>query len=145
MGDDGDLVATRLARGCRCFAAWRAEAITAYAWLTAGREWIGEVGLEINPGPGEAYIWNCVTLPPYRRQGVFSDLLAQVCEVAEGEGFRRLWIAGLTGTAESALPPLGFEQVLTITGQVAEGTDQGLAVLGLARGLPVVSGSPRRH
>ena len=145
MGHEGDLVATRLARGCRCFAAWRDDAVAGYAWLSGGPEWIGEVGLEIQPGPGEAYIWNCVTLPPYRRQGVFRDLVAHLCEVAEGEGLSRLWIGGLEGTAEAALPPLGFQQELRISGRHGSGSDLGLAVVGLVRGRPVVAGPPRRH
>ena len=111
MAEEGDLVALRLARGCRCFAAWEGDRVIGYGWLTSGPEWIGEVALEITPGPGEAYIWNCVTLPEHRRQGVFRGLLASICAEA---GATRLWIASLPDSAEAALPPLGFKPVVRL-------------------------------
>ena len=69
MGPEGDLVAARLARGCRCFAVWMDGQVAGYGWLSTGPEWIGELGLEIRPPVGEAYIWNCVTLPAHRLRG----------------------------------------------------------------------------
>src|SRR4029077_20283925 len=43
MGAEGDLVAARLSRGCRCFGAWAGDELLGYAWLSTGPEWIGEV------------------------------------------------------------------------------------------------------
>jgi len=103
MGAEADRVATRLERGCRCFAVCGGERVVAYGWLSAGPEWIGEAGLEIRPGVGEAYIWNCVTLTPHRRQGMFAALVRGITEQAHGEGLTRLWIASLAGTAERAI------------------------------------------
>lgn len=149
MGGEGDLVAPRLARGCRCFAAWRDGSLAGYGWLSAGPEWIGEVGLEITPPAGDAYIWNCVTIPEHRRRGVFRGLLAHICGVAAAERMRRLWIAGLAGTAEGALPPLGFEPVLAIEGADARPlgplAPEGFAALGISPGEPFRPGPPRRH
>ncbi len=154
MGADGDLVALRLRRGCRCFAAWEGGTVLGYAWLSAGPEWIGEVGLEIRPGPAEAYIWNCVTLPPHRLRGVFRSLVAAICEQARSEGLRRLWIASLLGTAERALRPPGFEPAVRIRRRgedldLEPGADvlvrDGLSVLGIDRGVPLRAGRPRRH
>ena len=149
MGGEGDLVAPRLARGCRCFVRVRDGALAGYGWLSAGPEWIGEVGLEITPPAGDAYIWNCVTLPEHRRRGVFRSLLGHMCEVAAAERMRRLWIAGLAGTAEAALPPLGFEPALAIDGEdslpLGRLAADGFAALGIAPGAPVRPGPPRRH
>lgn len=142
MGPEGDLVPSRLARGCQCYAAFRDREVAGYGWRSGSAEWIGEVGLEISPGPGEAYIWNCVTLPRYRRQGVFRAILAAMCGDLR---FRRLWIASLEGTAEAVLPPLGFQPLLRIGGDRIEGDDVGFAVLGLRRGEPLCPGAPRRH
>jgi GNAT superfamily N-acetyltransferase len=114
MGAEGDRVGPRLRRGCRCFAAWEGSALLGYGWLSSGSEWIGEVGLEITPGPLEAYVWNCVTLPEHRRRGVFRLLVQSVCERMREEGLRRLWIASLRGSAESALRPPGFKAALRI-------------------------------
>ena len=154
MGPEGDLVALRLRRGCRCFAAWEGDAVAAYGWLSAGPEWIGEIGLEITPGPGEAYIWNCVTLPEHRLRGLFRGLVSVICAEARAEGMHRLWIASLRGSAENALVPLGFEPALRVTRDGddlrVEVEDAALGRAGLrALGLPGTghsgAGAPRRH
>lgn len=147
MGPEGDLVELRLSRDRRAFGARQGLELTAYGWLTAGPEWIGEVGLEIRPDPGEAYLWNCVTCPPYRLQGLFKLLVVSVTAIAQREGLRRLWIASLAGTAESALPFAGFMPEAEITAhpdrdgwlQVEPG---GLATLGGARSF---APAERRH
>jgi len=77
MGKDGDLVATRLARGCRCFACGATGELAGYEAASRIR-WIGELELEIKPGAGEAYIWNCFTLSQHRRRGVVRALLAGI-------------------------------------------------------------------
>jgi len=112
MGSDGDLVATRLARGCRCFVASSGREVAGYGWVSTGPEWIGEIQLEIRPREGEGYIWNCVTLPEHRRQGVFSSLLVGICGVARREGLGRLWIGSVAIPAEKAVGPAGFRPAL---------------------------------
>jgi ribosomal protein S18 acetylase RimI-like enzyme len=150
MGPEGDLVALRLRRGCRCFAAWDADSILGYGWLSTGPEWIGEVGLELTPGPGEAYIWNCVTLPEHRLRGVFRGVVAAICEQAQAEGLRRVWIASLRGTAEAALRPPGFEPALRIQRkgdelQLEVVDSDALTVLNLTDRRSARAGAPRRH
>lgn len=150
MGREGDLVALRLRRGCRCFAAWEGEAVLGYGWLSTGPEWIGEVGLELTPGPGEAYIWNCVTLPAHRFRGVFRGLVTGICEQARREGLRRLWIASLRGTAEAALRPPGFQPALRIQRRSDElqlelMDSDALTVLNLVDAGQARAGAPRRH
>jgi GNAT superfamily N-acetyltransferase len=115
MGDEGDLVPARLARGCRCLAV-RAPGgeIAGYGWLSTGPEWIGELGLEIRPSPREAYVWNCVTLPGHRRRGLFRALLQTVVEGARREGLGRLWIGTVDGVGESAVARAGFTRGLSI-------------------------------
>jgi GNAT superfamily N-acetyltransferase len=114
MGEEGDLVALRLARGCRCFALRLDGEIASYGWLSSGPEWIGEVGLEIGPGAGEDYVWNCVTLPGLRLRGFFRALLLFVVEQARTEGRSRLWIASLADGPVSAIAGAGFAPVLAI-------------------------------
>src|SRR5260370_17401516 len=112
MGPEGDLVAIRLSRGCRCFGAWAGDDLLGYGWLTSGPEWIGEVDLEIRPGEGEAYIWNCVTLPPYRRQGVFGAMASGIAARSQSEGLSRLSIASVAIPAEKVIPRAGFAPIL---------------------------------
>jgi GNAT superfamily N-acetyltransferase len=112
MGDEGDRVGPRLARGCRSFAVLDAGALVSYGWLSTGREWIGELSLDISPAAGEAYIWNCVTLPVHRRKGRYRALLEGVVAAARNEGLARLWIGSTGDPAEKADSDVGFTQVL---------------------------------
>jgi GNAT superfamily N-acetyltransferase len=115
MGDEGDRVEARFARGCRCFGALHRGRLAAYGWLTTRPEWVGELSLEITPGPGEAYVWNCVTLPAYRRQGRYRALLEGIVARARSEGLTRLWIGSVEDPAEKADADAGFVPVLHLT------------------------------
>jgi len=115
MGADGDLVRGRLERGCRAFAARRDGRIVAYGWLSSRPEWIGELGLEIRPGAGQAYIWNCLTLEPHRRQGLFRSLVLYVAARARAEGLTRLWLGSVDHLGARTLAAAGFVPVLHFT------------------------------
>jgi GNAT superfamily N-acetyltransferase len=114
MGPEGDLVALRFARGCRCFALHLEGEVAGYGWLSAGPEWMGELSAEIRPPPGEAYLWNCVTLPGHRRRGFFRALLVGVLQAAAREGTRRLWLGSVDGLGENAVAAAGFVPVLRL-------------------------------
>jgi GNAT superfamily N-acetyltransferase len=137
MGVEADLVPDRMARGSRCFGAWHGHELVGYGWMSAKTEWIGEVELEIAPASGEAYIWNCVTLDPHRRKGVFRTLITSLAVQARQEGMARLWIAQLSNLAGSAIEHAGFVPVIRfdtasrfgyrwLTVAPAEGVDQRL-------------------
>jgi GNAT superfamily N-acetyltransferase len=111
MGDEGDLVRLRLERGCRCFALLEGQ-VVGYGWVSTEAEWIGELELEIRPPAGEAYVWNCVTLPAHRFRGCFRALLRHITATARAEGVPRLWIGSVDGGAESAVLGAGFRPVL---------------------------------
>jgi GNAT superfamily N-acetyltransferase len=121
MGDEGDLVAARLARGCRCFGAWLEGELAGYGWLSTKTEWIGELELEITPRAGEGYIWNCFTLANQRRRGVLRALLAGIRARAHDEGFTRLWIGSVAIPAETAFGPSGFTPTLVFSSEVITG------------------------
>ncbi len=161
MADEGDLVATRIARGCRCFGAWLDDELAGYGWLSTGPEWIGELELVITPGEGEAYIWNCFTLPQLRRRGVLRALLAGIRMSAHDEGFRRLWIGSVAIPAESAFGPSGFTPALVFASELiagyrwlevrpAAGTDPALVesahrAVGVPDGRFLRTSHPKRH
>jgi GNAT superfamily N-acetyltransferase len=115
MAHEGQLVAKRFARGCRCFAVLDGGAVVAYGWLSMQPEWIGELSLEVSPAAGEGYIWNCVTLAPYRRQGKYRQLLQGMVAAARAEGLARLWIGSVDDPAEKADADAGFAPVLHFT------------------------------
>jgi len=112
MGHEGDRVGPRHARGCRSFAAIDGGRLVSYGWLSTGPEWIGELGLEIVPSAGEAYVWNCVTLAPHRRRGRYRALLEGIVSRARAEGLARLWIGSIEDPAEKADADVGFNPVL---------------------------------
>jgi GNAT superfamily N-acetyltransferase len=121
MGPDGDLVEARLARGCRCFGVWRDGELAGYGWLSTQPEWIGELELEIKPGPGEAYIWNCFTLAHHRRRGVLRALLAGIRARAQSDGMNRIWIGSVAIPAERTFGPSGFNPALAMTSTTIAG------------------------
>lgn len=143
MGPDGDLVAKRMARGCRCFAVWIEDSLAGYGWLSTGPEWIGEIQLELRPGPGEGYIWNCVTIPHHRRKGVFGSLVAGIREIARREGLKRLWIGSVAIPAEKAVGPSGFVPVLAF--QSLEFAGRHVLIARLARNGDASAGSEAFH
>jgi GNAT superfamily N-acetyltransferase len=159
MGGEGDLVAQRLARGCRCYGVLIDGGIAGYGWLSVGPEWIGEIELEINPRHGEGYIWNCVTLPAHRRKGIFRSLLLGISGHARNEGLKRVWIGSVDIPAEKAVGPSGFQPALRFTSATFAGlhvawvrraSDHALAadatsILGSGAGMRAWRSHPRRH
>jgi ribosomal protein S18 acetylase RimI-like enzyme len=161
MGEEGELVAVRLARGCRCFAARLGGELAGYGWLSTGPEWIGEIQVELDPGPNEGYVWNCVTLPELRRRGVFSALLLGISDSGRAAGLSRLWIGSVAMPAENAVRPAGFKPALEFASiiledyhwlrvRVAQGADPGLVaaamkVLAVRPGAVLRRSHIRRH
>ncbi|HVO42596.1 MAG TPA: GNAT family N-acetyltransferase [Aggregatilineales bacterium] len=106
----------RFELGRQCYAAWVDGALAAYGWLTRGREWVGEFERELNIPDGDAYIWDCATLPARRRQRLFSALLGHVTGQLAREGVRRLWIISvITAPAMNrGVMDAGFEPILRL-------------------------------
>ena len=109
-------VLRRLASGRRCFAACVAHRIVAYGWVSQAAECIGELEREIQLPAGEAYIWDCVTLPPHRRQRLYSSLLTHVIAQLRREGVRRAWIGSSLGNGASirGFANAGFRPVVVL-------------------------------
>ena len=76
----------------RCYVAWDGDRIAAYGWASQGNECVGELERAFHMAPGEAYIWDCVTLPEYRGRGLYSALLAYMLAELREAGVRRTWI-----------------------------------------------------
>ena len=159
MGREAGLVVPRFERGCRCFAVVLDGAIAGYGWLSTGPEWIGELQLEIRPGPGEGYAWNCVTMTAHRRRGVFRSILTGISAAARAGGLRRLWIGSVAIPAERTVGTSGFQPALvfetrhvaglhlvrTWLGPDARLAADGMNVLGHAAGWRVRPSRSRRH
>lgn len=59
-------------------------------WSSAGRVEIGELGLDFALPPGDRYLWDFVTLPAWRGQGIYPALL-QAC-LRERAEVERFWV-----------------------------------------------------
>ena len=55
-----------------------ASVLAAYGWVSFGEEFVGELGLHLKLLPGEAYIWDCVTVPAFRQKHLYSALLGYI-------------------------------------------------------------------
>ena len=120
MTGEGESAAANAARlmanGRRCYAGRVEGALAAYGWLSFDHEDIGEQGLRLKLPPGDAYVWNCVTAPAYRRRGVYSGLLAHIAVEMRAEGLRRLWIGADASNlpSQKGMARAGFRPVLEL-------------------------------
>lgn len=111
-----DLIIERFERGGRCLALWSEERMASYCWVAQGVEWIGEMEIHFRMQPGERYIWDCFTLPEYRRKGLYSALLSQMVKALAGEGVSRIWIGSNLENQSSikGFENAGFQPVVQI-------------------------------
>ncbi|HEX6384007.1 MAG TPA: GNAT family N-acetyltransferase [Anaerolineae bacterium] len=110
-------VQQRLA-GNRCAFALSVEGeLASYCWISQGVEQVGEMERTIRLPAGEAYIWDCATLPAYRRQGLYTALLCLMVQRLAAEGLQRIWIGANLDNLPSlrAFARAGFRPVLTLT------------------------------
>jgi len=144
----------RLATGRMAYVAERNGEVVSYGWVSTGPEAIGEVGSQIAPARGEAYVWDCATLPAYRGRGYYPALLRRIAADLFARGIHRVWICAsvtnrpsLRGFARAGFRPVGTLQrarglgrrrtILTPTSGASRATVvAGRVALGLAA-LPV--------
>jgi hypothetical protein len=85
-------IRARFESGRRCYAAWSGNQLAAYGWVSFEEEYIGELNLHLRLVPGEAYIWDCVTLPAFRQNHLYSALLDYIVKELRAENLCRVWI-----------------------------------------------------
>jgi len=109
-------VARRFETGRRCFVGRLGEEIVTYGWLTIGDESVGELERNYHMQPGEAYIWDCATLPAHRGSGLYGALLSHIVQTLRAEGIRRAWIGANLDNEPSlrAFARAGFQPVVQV-------------------------------
>ncbi|MCG3207537.1 MAG: hypothetical protein FOGNACKC_01137 [Anaerolineae bacterium] len=101
----------------RCFVLRISGQIASYGWVTHGLECVGELERRFHLHTNEAYIWDCGTVPAWRRQGLYSALLSQLLARLHAEGLARIWI----GASRQNQPSIqgfvnaGFKPVVDVT------------------------------
>jgi ribosomal protein S18 acetylase RimI-like enzyme len=108
---------SRLEAGRHCYAAWMGPVIACYGWVSFEEEMVGELNLRLRLLPGEAYIWDCATLPEYRQQHLYSALLSYILhELVAHQPICRVWIgADLENLAsQRGIARAGFKRVANL-------------------------------
>jgi RimJ/RimL family protein N-acetyltransferase len=102
----------------RCYGAWIDGQLAAYGWISLEEEWIGELRLRLRLGPGEAYIWDCFTAPPFRQRYLYTALLTHIVTELRMERLKRVWIgtnaenlASQRGIARAGFQPVAHISV----------------------------------
>jgi ribosomal protein S18 acetylase RimI-like enzyme len=115
-------VVQRFQRGCHCYIVRVEGEIASYGWVTFDEESIGELGLKVRLLPGEAYIWDCGTLPAYQGRRLYASLLAHIQRELQGAGFHRIWIGMDVDNLPSraGVARAGFHHILDILQRRAE-------------------------
>ena len=112
-GSPTDEILHRFDAGSRCYAARVDGRLASYGWVSFREESVGELNLRVRLLPGEAYIWDCFTLPEYRRQGLYSALLGYILSHLEEGSVCRTWIGTDTDNIASqrGIARAGFRHV----------------------------------
>jgi GNAT superfamily N-acetyltransferase len=92
MGASSSDLSKRFETGRRCYAAWVGGELASYGWVSFEEEHIGELNLRVKLLAGEAYIWDCGTIPAFRRNHLYSALLSYIIGELHAEGLCRAWI-----------------------------------------------------
>jgi GNAT superfamily N-acetyltransferase len=123
--DDPAVILQRFAAGRHCYAARIAHQLVTYGWVTFDEESIGELGLSIRLEAGDAYIWDCATLPAYRGQRLYPALLTYMLHELHAQGVQRVWIgtdrdnvASQIGIAAAGFQPVVDFLILNTTSSV---------------------------
>ena len=114
--DDPAEVLRRFAAGKRCYTSTIEGELTTYGWVTFDEESIGELGVHIRLSPGEAYIWDCATLPAYRGLRLYPALLWHIINDLRSEGLQRIWIGADADNlpSQKGIVLCGFQPIIDI-------------------------------
>ena len=103
----------RLESGRRCYVAQVENRFVAYGWVSFDEEFIGELNLRLRLLPGEAYIWDCATLPAFQRKHLYSALLANILLDLNTDHLHRVWIGAdfENVTSQKGIARAGFKHI----------------------------------
>ena len=112
-----EIVHQRLKSGRRCFCSKAANKIVTYGWVTFGIEHVGELERDFHLNDDEAYVWDCSTIPSWRKKGCYSTLLSHILYKLHEEKVPRIWIGASRQNRPSiqGIANAGFQWVLDLT------------------------------
>jgi GNAT superfamily N-acetyltransferase len=106
-----------VARRRRCFGLRVNGEIATYGWVTLGVELVGELERKFHLNSSEAYVWDCVTTPTWRKKGFYTVLLGHIIYQLHSEGVPLIWIGSSRQNQPSirGMANAGFKQVVDVT------------------------------
>ena len=124
--DDPAIILQRFATGRHCYAARVDGKLAAYGWVTFDEEAIGELGLRFRLKAGEAYIWDCATLPAYRGQLLYPALLSYIVTELRAAGLCRVWIGADTDNlvSQQGMALAGFQPAIDFLVESSQGINR---------------------
>ena len=87
-----DEMIRRFESGHRAYVAWRGDEPAAWGWVATSSAQIGELDSTFTVPAAQRYLWNFVTRPAHRGQGIYPRLLEEIV-MAEGSEAERFWVA----------------------------------------------------
>lgn len=84
-------IAQRFEEGHRAYVAYLDTTPVAWGWVATRTAAIGELGFSFRLLPHERYLWNFVTLAPYRGRGIYPRLVDAIVRAESAEA-DRFWI-----------------------------------------------------
>lgn len=94
--EDKDVALGRMSLGRKCFVLYHNNIPATRCWATLGDafvvEHIGEIDASIVLPQGEAYIWDCRTIPEFRGLGLYTQMLKELTAVLSRES-ATIWVA----------------------------------------------------
>jgi RimJ/RimL family protein N-acetyltransferase len=85
-----DEIGDRFATGNRVWVARLGDDLVGYGWMATRGAVIDQLGLTLNLGPSERYLWDFVTFPEWRGRGIYPRIMQQM--IASDDEVTRLWI-----------------------------------------------------
>jgi len=85
-------IQARFDAGHRAYVALVDEVPAAWGWVATERATIGELKVEFTLPAADRYLWNFMTLAPFRGRGIYPRLIDKIVDV-EGADAERFWIA----------------------------------------------------
>lgn len=104
----------RWQEGHRLYLAWIRQQLVAFGWVATRTAEIGELALRFSLSPDDRYLWDFLTMPSWRGQGIYPRLLQAILRLEEtGKHF---WIGHGPNNVASAHGILraGFRKVIQV-------------------------------
>lgn len=111
---DADEVKQRAREGHSLYVARIDGKLVGWGWSAAETAGIGELGITLTMPPANRYLWDFVTLPEWRGQGIYPAIIQEM--VRRQQGVQRFWIGHDYGNRASGKGILraGFHLVASL-------------------------------